>query len=53
MASPPNFKISPGMPSGQTDIFLLIVDNRFLIMLMLTVKVYLILLFEFPGYYRN
>ena len=33
VASPPNFKISPGMPSGPTDFFLPIVDNRFLIML--------------------
>ena len=38
MASPPNFKISPGMPSGPTDFFLPIVDNRFLILLILTVK---------------
>ena len=53
MASTPNFKISPGMLSGQTDIFLPIIDNRFLIMLMLTVKVFLILLVEFPGYYHN
>ena len=38
MASPPNFKISPGMPSGPTDCFLPTVDNRFLIMLILVVK---------------
>ena len=38
MASLPNFKISPGMPSGPTDFFLAIVDNRFLIMLILMVK---------------
>ena len=38
MASLPNFKISPGMPSGPTDFFPPIVDNRFLIMLILTVK---------------
>jgi hypothetical protein len=42
MASPPNFKISPGMPSGPTDFLFPIVDNRFLIMLILTMK-------EFPG----
>jgi len=35
MGSPPNFKISPGMPSGLTDFFLPIADNRFLIMLIL------------------
>ena len=38
MASPPNFKISPGRPSGPTDFFLPIDDNRVLIMLILTVK---------------
>jgi hypothetical protein len=38
MASPPNFKICPGMPSGSTDFFFPIADNRFLMMLMLTVK---------------
>ena len=32
MASPSNFKISPGMLSGPTDFFLPIADNRFLIM---------------------
>jgi len=42
MASPPDFKISPGMPSGPgmppgpTDFFLPIADNRFLIMLILS-----------------
>jgi len=30
MASPPNFKISPGMPCGPKDFFLPIADNRFL-----------------------
>jgi hypothetical protein len=38
MVFPPNFKISPGMPSSPTDFFLPIVDNRFLIMLILMVK---------------
>ena len=38
MAFPPNFKISMGMPSGPTDFFLPIADNRFLIMLTLMVK---------------
>ena len=38
MASPPNLKTSPGMPPGPTDFFLRIVDNRFLIMLILMVK---------------
>ena len=38
MASPPNFKISPGMASDSTDFFLSIADNRFLIMLILMVK---------------
>jgi len=42
MASPPNFKISPGMPSGPTDFLLPVDDKRFLIMLILTVK-------GFPG----
>jgi len=36
MASPPNFKISPGMPTGLTDFFLPITDNRSLIMLILS-----------------
>jgi hypothetical protein len=39
VASSPNFKISPGMPSVPTDFFLPIADNRFLIMLILMVKV--------------
>ena len=38
MASSSNFKISPGMPSGPMDFFLLIDDDRFLIMLILMVK---------------
>jgi len=38
MASPPNFKISPGLQSGPTDIFLPTADNRFLIMLIQMVK---------------
>ena len=37
-AAPPTFKISPGMPSGPTDFFFPISDNRFLIMLILMVK---------------
>jgi hypothetical protein len=31
MASPPNFKISPGIPSGATDFFFSIADICFLI----------------------
>ena len=38
IASPPYFKLSPGMPSGLTDFFLPIADNRFPIMLILMVK---------------
>ena len=38
MASTPNFKNSPGMPSGPTDFFLPVADNRFLIILILMVK---------------
>jgi hypothetical protein len=38
MASPTNFKISPGMPSGPTDLFLPIADSHFLKMLILMVK---------------
>ena len=38
MALWPNFKISPEMPSGLTDFFLPIADNRFPIMLILMVK---------------
>ena len=38
MASPPNFKISPGMPSGPTDFFLPIADNLFLTRLVLMLK---------------
>jgi len=38
MASPPNFKISPGMPLDPTDFFLLIADNRFLVMLLQMLK---------------
>ena len=53
-ASPPNFKISPGMPFGPTDFFLPIADNRFLILLVLTERVYPIVLIEFADYYvRN
>jgi len=33
MASPPNFKISPGMPFGPTDFSLPIARNWFLMML--------------------
>jgi len=38
MASPPNFKISPEMSSGPTDFFFPIDDNRFRVMLIVTVK---------------
>jgi hypothetical protein len=38
MASQPNFKISPGMPSGPTDLFFPIADSRFLKMLILMVN---------------
>jgi len=38
MVSPPNFKVFPGMASGPTDFFLPIVDNRFLITLILMVN---------------
>jgi hypothetical protein len=38
MYFPPNFKMSPGMPSGRTDFFFPIADNRFLTMLILTVN---------------
>jgi hypothetical protein len=38
MASPLNFKIFPGMPSGPTDLFLPIADSRFLKMLILMVN---------------
>jgi hypothetical protein len=38
MASPPNFRISPGIPSGSTNFFFPIADGRFLIMLILLVK---------------
>jgi hypothetical protein len=38
MASPPNFKISPGISSGPTDFSLLVAENHFLIMLILMVK---------------
>jgi len=39
MTSPPNFRISPGTPSGPTDLFLPIFANLFLITLVLTIKV--------------
>jgi hypothetical protein len=35
---PAYLKISPGMPSGPTDFFIPIADNRFLLMLILIVK---------------
>jgi hypothetical protein len=38
MAFLPNFKISPGMSSVLTDFFLPIVDNCFLIVIILMVK---------------
>jgi hypothetical protein len=34
MASPPTVRISPGRPSGPTDLFLQIAGSRFLIILM-------------------
>jgi hypothetical protein len=40
MASPTNFQISPGMPSGPKDFFFPIVDKRLLIMLVEMVKVF-------------
>jgi hypothetical protein len=39
MASPPNFRISPGTPSGTTDLFLPIFANHFLIPFMFIMKV--------------
>jgi hypothetical protein len=36
MASPPSFKIFPGIPSGPTNFLFPIAGNRFLIMLILT-----------------
>ena len=51
MASLPNFKISPGMPSDLTDFFLPITGNHFLITLIQWCRVYLILLIEFVDYY--
>jgi hypothetical protein len=38
MASPPIFKISPEIPCGPMDFFLMIADNNFLIMLILILK---------------
>jgi hypothetical protein len=38
MASAPILSMSPGMSSGPTYLFLLIIANRFLIMLILMVK---------------
>ena len=38
MASPLNFRISPGTPSGPTDLFLPIFANLFLITLVLIIK---------------
>jgi len=35
MDSPPNSKISPGIPSGPRDFTLPVVDNHFLVMLIL------------------
>jgi len=39
LASQPNFRISPGTPSGPTDLFLPIFANLFLIILVLIIKV--------------
>jgi hypothetical protein len=39
MASPPNFRISPGTPSDPTDLFLPIFAYLFLITLALIIKV--------------
>ena len=39
IASAPIFSIAPGMTSGPTDLFLPIIANRFLIKLILMVKV--------------
>ena len=38
MASPPNFRISPGTPAGPTDLFLQIFADLFLITLVLIIK---------------
>ena len=38
MASPRNFKISPGISSGPTDFFHQIADNPFVIILIIMVK---------------
>jgi len=38
MASAPTFSMAPGTPSGPIDLFLLIIANRFLIMLILMVE---------------
>jgi hypothetical protein len=38
MPSPPDFKISSGMPSGPTDFFFPIADKHLLVMLILMVK---------------
>jgi hypothetical protein len=38
MASPLSFEIFPGIPSGPTDFLFPIADNRFLIVLILTVN---------------
>jgi len=39
MASPPNFRISPGTPSGPTDLFLPIFVNLFLLTFVLIINV--------------
>jgi hypothetical protein len=39
MASPPNFRFSPGIPPGTIDLFLLIFKNIFLITLVLIINV--------------
>jgi len=51
MASPPNFKISPGMSSGPTDFFFPIAHNCFLILLIKFVEGYLIMVIEIFDYY--
>ena len=53
MASPPNFTISPGNPSGPTELFLLIFANIFLITLVLKIKASPSWLILFSGCYNR